>query len=200
MKKIFTILFAILITTSTFLFSACSNGTLKPINMSVYYNNNVSATAYKNDASNSKTLDITSLTSSKPDRSKMDKYLDFTFSANGSWIYKMYIDRIEFYVLSNETTSSQMTITLNITNTAKETNLSDPATHSDIKSHNPEANIAQKYTFEINKVIATATGSKLTLDISESSELISTKNDPDNNFSWIIYDFKIIGESREYSK
>ena len=76
MKKIFTILFAILITTSTFLFSACSNGTLKPINMSVYYNNNVSATAYKNDASNSKTLDITSLTSSKPDRSKMDKYTE----------------------------------------------------------------------------------------------------------------------------
>lgn len=200
MKKITTIIFAIFITMSIFMFSACSNDSLKPIKMSVYFNNNVTATTYKNDVSSNKTLNIGTLTSSKADRSKMDKYLDFTFSANGSWIYKMYIDRIEFYVLSNETTSSQMTITLNITNTAKETNLTETSTHTDIKSHNPQKNIAQKYTFKINKVIATATGSTFTLDIGESSELISTKNNPDNNFCWIIYDFKIIGESREYSK
>jgi len=199
MKKIAILILTLFISSTALLFAGCSDG-LKPINMSVYYNTNVDSIVYTNDISSNRTLDLSTVTASSADWSKMDKYYDFNFSANASWIYKMYIERIEFYVLCNETTNEEMSINLKITNLAPEDNLSNISTHTDMKSHHPTENVAQKYTFDINKVVVTATGSKITLDIDQSTSLISIKNNPNNNFKWIIYGFKIYGESREYSK
>lgn len=200
MKKISTLLIAILLPFSALLLSGCSQNGLKPIDMSTYYKSTIETTIYKNNISTSKSLTLDKVTADSPNMILMDKYLDIKVTANSSWIYKMYIEKIEFYVLTNESTESQMAVSLNVTNLAKESVTTNVTTFSELKSHIPSANTAQKYTFEINQVVSKATGSTITIDISESSEILVNKNNKDSDFKWIIYGLKIYGEHREYSK
>ena len=110
------------------------------------------------------------------------------------------IEKIEFWVLTNESSSEQMTISFSVSNLAKETNISSIDTFNEIKAHTPEAFKAQKYTFAIGQTVASGTGSTISIDISESSELLLNKNNPESNFKWMIYGLKVYGEHREYSK
>lgn len=200
MKKITTLLFAIFISISALLFSGCSQSGLSPIDMSTYYKSTIETSIYKNSSSSSKSLTLDKITADSPNTSFMDKYIDFKVTANPSWVYKMYIEKIEFYVLTNESTESQMAVSLSVTNLAKETDTTAADTFTELKSHVPVANSAQKYTFEINQVVAKATGSTITIDISESSEILINKNDSNSDFKWMIYGLKVYGEHREYSK
>lgn len=200
MKKLITIIFIFIISITATCFSGCSNNSLPAIDMLTYFKPSVSTTVFRGSLSSSQTINLSLLTSSKPLKSEMDKYLEFTFSANANWIYKMYIEKVEFYVLSNESSDIQMSLNFSMTNLAKENNLSSTSTFEELKSHTPVSGLAQKYTFYINQVVPKATGSTITIDILESSELISNNSNPDSDFKWLIYGFKIYGESREYSK
>ena len=200
MKKLSTLLFIIIISFSTLSFAACSNNSLPTLNMAVYFKSNVSASVYKTNVPTSKTIDISELTHSSFNATKMDRYLDFKIEANPNWIYKMYIEKIEFYAIPNISSDSQMTLTLSMTNLANENNLSVAETFTDSLSNKTEKNSAQKFVFYINKTVAKATGSTITIDITEeSSDLLSLKEDS-TEFKWQIYGFRVYGESREYLK
>ena len=200
MKKITTFILSIFIITITLLSCGCSGNKITAIDMPTYVKNTITATTYKNNTSSTRSLTLSALTKNYADTSYMDKYLDFTLSTNPSWTYKMYIEKVEFYVLTSESSNSQMSLALTMTNLADESNLASTATFSELKSHVPEQGTAQKYTFEINKVFSKATGSTITIDMSESSELLIDKNGQNSNFNWLIYGLKIYGEHREYSK
>ena len=124
MKRLKSFIIALLLISTSILFSACSNASLPAIDMNVYFKNVISSTIYKNNTSSSKSLTLDTLTKSKPDSLKMDKYLDFTLTSIGSWTYKMFVEKIEFFVISNETADSEFTITLTMTNMANEANIS----------------------------------------------------------------------------
>ena len=199
MKKIKTFILALFFAGFAIVLSGCSNQ-ISAINMPTYFKTSVSTTIYKNNITSNKTLDLNSLTSNSADTTLLNKYLEYTFTANASWIYKMFIEKIEFYVFTNETPSTEMTFTINISNLAKEDNISNISDLTETQSINPTAYQPYKLTLFVNKVVATATGMTMKIDISESSELLINKNNSENNFSWIIYGLKIYGESREYSR
>ena len=186
MKKILSIMLTVFISISSLLLSGCSQNGLSSIDMSTYYKSTIETTVYRNNISSSKSLTLENITSDSANTAVLDKYLDFKITANPSWVYKMYIEKIEFYVLTNESSDSQMAISLNVTNLAKESDTTSTDTFSELKSHVPHAWQAQKYSFSINQVISKATGSTISIDISESSEVLVNKNNKDSDFKWMI--------------
>jgi len=199
MKKLKALIFAIFITGFSVCLAGCSKG-IPAIDMPTYFNTAVSSTIYKNNSTSNKSLTLESFTTSSANTTKLDKYLDFTFTAKSSWIYKMYIEKIEFFVYTNTTPDTEMTFTIKISNLASEDKISSISQLEETQSIYPTAYEPYKLTLFVNKVVATATGMTMSIDISESSELLLDKNNPDNNFKWQIYGLKIYGESREYSK
>lgn len=199
MKKLKALTLAILFISFAVLFSGCSKG-LPSIDMPTYFKNTATSNVYKSTSYSNKTLDLSQFISDKPDTTKLDKYLDFTFTANAEWIYKMYIEKIEFYVYTSETPSTEMTFTIKITNLAKEDNLASKSDLKEIQSIYPTANQGYKLILPVDRVVATATGMTMSIDISESSELLLNKNNTKNEFKWMIYGLKVFGESREYSR
>lgn len=200
MKKFIAIIFISIFIFSLPLLTSCANNTLPSINMSTYFKKEITASIITSNVTTSRTLDLSILTNSDSNHSRMDKYLDFKITANPSWIYKMYVEKIEFYVLTNQDTNDQFTITLNMSNLAKENNISNIESYNDTLSRDLKAYKAQKYTFVINQVVASSTGSVINIDISESNHLLISQNNQNNDFKWMVYDFKIYGESREYSR
>ena len=198
MKKLKALLLTILFASFALTAAGCSKG-IPAINMPTYFKTSVTSTVYKNSSTSSKTLTLDQFCSGA-DTSKLDKYLDFKFAANSSWIYKMYIEKLEFYVLTNTTPDTEMTFTIKLSNLAKEDNISSVSEITETQSIYPTANEPYKLTLFVNRVVATATGMTMSIDISESSELLLDKNNPDNDFKWLIYGLKIYGEHREYSK
>lgn len=201
MKKIKAFTLALLFISFAVLFSGCSKG-IPAIDMPTYFKDSVTSNVYKSTSYTNKTLSLSQFTNSNPDTTKMDKYLDFSFTANSDWIYKMYIEKIEFYVITSETPLTEMTFTFNISNLAKENNITE---ENNIKNEtisiNPTANSPYKIILPVDRVVRTASSTTtITIDISESSELLLNKNNTNNSFKWMIYGLTVFGESREYSR
>ena len=198
MKKIKALILSLFFISVAIFTTGCSNE-IPSIDMPTYFKTSVSSTIYKNNTTSNRTLALSQFYSGA-DTSKFDKYLDFTFTANASWVYKLYIEKLEFYVITNTTPDTEMTFTIKISNLAKEDNISSPSEIVETQSIYPTANEPYKLTLFVNRVVATAIGMTMSIDISESSELLLDKNNPENNFKWMIYGLNIFGEHREYSK
>ncbi len=181
-------------------FYGCSSkkSKLSDINLVTYYNEKVVCTSY--NSTKSYNLKISDLTRSKPNKLLADQYIKFELSANSAWMYKMYIDYIYFKVYTNIATQSAMTINLKMTNLADESDLSNPTDDFTADaSLIPEKDGSINCWFKINKVVPTATGTKLTIDILDTTEVFADEFGKDNGFKWIIYDLKFYAESRTYS-
>ncbi len=200
MKKFISLTFSLMLILILPLFAGCSNGSLPKINMSVYYQSTCTANIAYSSTAAAKSISLDTLTNQKSDTSKMAKYLDFTINGNISYLYKMYIQKIEFYVLTNQD-AEQMTFNLSVTNLAKESSISDYDTFTEMKSYNIKGYQVQKCSFEINQVVVSSAETSIKIDLSESSELLTSKTDgQENTFVWMLYGLQVYGESREYSR
>lgn len=202
MKKIFTLIFTIFLILCPITLSGCSQKS--SIDMSAYYKPAVSTEVLRNKTYNSKTLYLSTLTSSSVDITQMDKYTSFELNAISSNMHKMFIEKIEFCIISNEKPFTSLSLNLTITNLAKEDDLAGYDDFEMLIEHKEDGWVSKKYIIPINQVVATATTSKITIQ-TESTELFTSNPDNENyngnkDFKYLIYDFQIFGESREYSK
>lgn len=183
----------------------CKNKELPALNLSRYIKSDISVRRYGVAEASKSSLSI--LTEKKAKQENLSKYLQFELTADNVWMYKMYIEKITFYVYCNESSEFQMIINLKMTDLATEKDIFSSTTESvntsDLEeqvSITPKANKAIKCTVNINRTVIKAVGSTITLDIYNSPELFSSDGNTESNFMWLIYDFEIHGESRTYSR
>ncbi len=207
-KKILSIL-AVMLCLPALLFCGCKNDNiseLPSINMSRYYKSTVQAVidGGKNSNDTKATIKLADLIGSKPNSNTLEAYSEIKLSGELNWLYKMYIDSVSFYVYTNSAPSTELTITLSMSNLANENDFSKAEIISDTKTSDKVNGNAYLFTFKINKVIASdvdASSDYLKISINECRN--GTIVDNENNltgFKWTIYDLKVYGESRTYSK
>ena len=199
-QKLLKLLTAILCVPAI-LFCGCSQikSDLKTINLSTYYSDKVVCSTY--GKSKTSTLSLTDFTSKEPRTNLIGQYTEFEVQANGAWMYKMYIDYIYFYVYTNIATDYQMTVNVSLTNLADESNLQNPTDDfSKDCSLIPKENGKFLCEVEVKKVVPTATGTTLTIDILNTIEVFTDIEGKDSGFKWMIYGLEFYAESRAYSK
>lgn len=205
MKKFFRMLIIFLLL-PVMVFVGCKNSkTLPSIALAKYLENEV--TVKRNNFSEIKTEDISILTQKKANKDLLSQYIKFEIKTDHTWIYKMYIEKISFYVYCNESSESLMTINLKITDVATEdaiwNSTQETVESEDFESQctfTPEANNAIKCNFKIERTVIVATGSTISIDIENCLELYSSTTDMPSTFMWMIYGLEINGESRTYTR
>ena len=159
---------------------------------SAYLESKVTYITYDN--SNNQTMEINEFFNEEVDPVDVKNYSTIKITAKSAWVYKMYIDKIYFNFYSNKSLSTELIVNLTITNLAPENDLSKPESKSFTCSFIPKENESILCEFEIEKIVANATGCLITIDINESidSEFI------ESDFRWTIYNFEIYGEHKTY--
>ncbi len=197
-SKIFNLIISLLCI-PVIVLCGCSNkrSELPKIASAAYLENTVTYTSY--DSTKEQTLDISEFLLDKVEPLNIRAFEQVTITAKSAWIYKMYIDRIYFNFYSNKTTDSEMIIKLTMTNLVNEENIGNSNSIETIELNFPfiaKAGGSVLCIFDIEKTVATATGSKITIDIYESlnNDLIASE------FKWTIYGLEIYGEHRTYSQ
>ena len=198
MKKVFFKAFAFLLCLSSLSFCGCSKSGTKNLDLSFYLSSTVTG-KYFSSEKNAKTFDTSAIYSNKLDYQLVDEYYSISFNTNKSYMYKMYIDYIEMTVYTNQTLDSQMDITLTISNLADKDNLRDYGEFKTEISLYPKQNNHKTIKVNVKKIVAIASSSKITFDLSSSSEVILEKNGEPNEFKWFIYGLKIYGENVVYN-
>ncbi len=176
---------------------------LPSINVSRYYSANAQTTFY-ND-SNKGQISIGDLTASKVNTDTAGPYVQIELAGNRSWLYKMYIDYITFYVYTNEARNSEMIINVSISNLADEDDRNHASTFSSEPARfKPTAGGATLCTIKVGKVVASmadADSDFLKFDILNCvNNTVADSTGNQTNFKWTIYGLTIYGESRSYSK
>lgn len=203
-KKILKSLLAFLLL-PVLLFGACKNKELPSINLSRYLKNEISIK--RQGVSEAKIADLSMITSKKLNPENLSQYLKFEIQANNVWMYKMYIEKITFYVYCNQSSEFQMTINVKMTDLASEQNILESKTEN-VETETVEEQITitpkekkpVKCTVNINKTVINALGSTISIDTYNSPELFSGDGEKSSSFQWMIYGFEIYGESRSYSR
>lgn len=183
----------------------CKNNSLPAINLSRYIKNDISVRRY--GFAEASTSPISLLTEKKAKKENLSKYLMFELTADNVWMYKMFVQKITFYVYCNESSDFQMIINFKMTDLATEeeiyattTEKVETSNHEEQVSITPKANKAIKCTINVNKTVINALGSTISIDIYNSPELYSGDGETESTFEWLIYDLQIHGESRTYSR
>ena len=196
MKKLLIKIFSAILILPCLVLCACSSTKIPSINLDAYYNSPIEATVWTSSVSTKKSLTLNDISSKKPVTTKLDAYLQFNFTGVADYLYRMYIEKIEFYVYSNMD-ANEMTLNLSISNLAKTDDISNKSTFKNAYAIVPKAEESVLVTFEINRIVAVATGSDIQIDILESKN--NTITDDAGNptgFKWIIHNFKVYGEHR----
>ena len=178
---------------------------LPKISTAKYFKNQVTVSRNGFAEESTETLDI--LTQEKANKAYLAPYEKFTLAAEPVWIYKMYIEKISFYVYCNETSETILTVNLKMTDLATEDAIWS-ATQETVESETfesqcsvePKAFKPTKCIFEINRTVIVATGSTLSIDILNSLEIYSGDSENPSTFMWLIYGLEIHGESRAYTR
>ena len=198
-NKIFKIVIAILCIPMVML-CGCSDkpSKLPSINQIVYFEEKATALAYNN--SKSKELKLADLISTSYDPLNVDSFTEIKLTAKSSWIYKMYIDCITFYVYANKTTEVEMIINTTITNLADENDIQNPSTFEALPlGIIPQEDGSILCKIPVGKTVATATGCTITFDINNStSGTVADNEGKITDFRWLIYGLEIYGEHRAY--
>ena len=205
MKKLLKSLVIFMLLPVIILVGCKKSKTLPAISIARYFKEDI--TISRNGIADTNTDKISILTQNKPKEENFSQYRKFTINAEPVWIYKMYIEKISFYVYCNESNESQMIINLEMTNLATEDAIW-AATQETVESETfssqctltPQARKAIKCNFEINRTVIVATGSTLSIDIENSLELYSGDAETKSTFMWQIYGLEVYGESRTYTR
>lgn len=200
MKRKILNLLVVAICVPILMFCACSNkrSSLPKVDASVYFQESVQASIYNN--TKTKDIKLSDLTKSSVDELNLDSYVEIKLTANNTWIYKMYIDRIYFKVYTTEATGTEMIVNVSITNLADEDDMSHPSDDFSIPcSFIPKKNGSTICYVDVEKTVATATGCTITFDIYNStSGTVADNNGNLTSFRWLIYDLEFYAEHRAY--
>lgn len=205
MKKILKTLVIFMLLPVIILVGCKKSKTLPAISTTKYFKEDI--TISRNGIADTSTDKISLLTQDKPKEENFSQYKKFTINAEPVWIYKMFIEKISFYVYCNESSESQMIINLKMTDLATEDAIWK-ATQETVEAESfetqctitPQARKAVKCNFEINRTVIVATGSTLSIDIENSLELYSGDAETKSTFMWQIYGLEVFGESRTYTR
>ena len=178
----------------------CSCGGEKPkckqVNSTYYYNNEIACDIFNDSAQRKITID--SISGSKVNIDTIGAYAKMTFTGKSAELFHFYIEYIYFKVYTNEASEYELNLNINITNAIKEEDIKkdnvDDKTYSNTFSCQTKQNGVVQVKAKIDRVIATATGTTLTIDALTSDMFIDTET----TFKWTIFDFKIYGEARAY--
>lgn len=202
MKKFLNTLLVLLIL-PVLILSGCKNSSLPAINLSRYLKDEISVK--RNDLESSKDS-LSLLTQKKAKKSNLSKYESFELTTQAVWTYKMYIESITFYVYCNESSDYQMTLTVSMSNLASEDTINSTTSEtieteivSEPITFTPKSKKAIKCTANINKTVANALGSTITIKL-DSLEIFSGDEENPSTFMWLIYGLEIHGESRTYNR
>ena len=206
MKKSILKRLAIFLLLPILVFVGCKKSDSIPaISITRYFKDDVSISRF--NLTESTTDTITLLSQKKANKKNLSKYIKFELKAEPVWMYKMYIEKIVFYVYCNETSEYLLTLNLKMTDLSKEedilNNTNENVPREDIELQydvSPKAFKSIKCTFNINRTLNVATGSTITIDILNSLELFSSYGEDQSTFMWLIHGFKVYGESRAYSR
>ena len=201
MRKQLKSIFAILLCLPILFFTACgktNKGCKELKSLSFYFNESVSCEIVRQ--TEKRNLNLSILTSSKPNLDYLDSYATLTFTANSAQVYHLYIEYISFKVYTSEASESDLNISISLTNAINEndvgkSNVEDNKYSNIVPCQAKEKNSIQ-CKVKVDRIIATATGAKLTIDAITQSDMFI---DEDSEFKWMIYDLKIYGESRAYN-
>ena len=204
MKKILLKTLAIFLLLPVLVFVGCKSKSLPSISISRYFKEKI--TVSRHNFAESSTEKISILTQSKAKDEYLSPYTKFEINAQPLWIHKMYVEKITFYVYCNETTETQLTLNLKMTDLADEDDIwsstdenVSTSTYEEQCTVSPKAYKSIKCTFEINKTVVPATGSTITINV-DSLEIFSLNENGESTFRWLIYGFEVHGESRAYSR
>lgn len=185
------------------LLSACSSKTdeIHKINTERYF----TALGVEYADGTKRDLDLSTLTEDRGQLANSSNYTKFNIEGDGPWLFKMYIETIEFDIYTTENVSGgsgTMTLTFKMTGLTDETTFTEDRTYRPedfvkIVTCTPIKNGAVHISVEVKKVVATATGANISIDILEDAE--NTILDPNKNFKWTIFNFSVYGQSRTYN-
>ena len=204
-KNLFKSLIIFLILPVLILVGCKNKNELPIISTTKYFKDKV--TVSRNGFADASTETLEILTQEKADKKYLAPYEKFELSAEPVWIYKMFIEKITFYVYCNESSETILTVNLKMTDLATEDAIWN-ATQETVESETfesqcsvqPQAYKPIKCVFEINRAVIVATGSTLTIDILNSLEIYSGDAETKSSFMWLIYGFEVHGESRAYTR
>ena len=187
------------------IFVGCKNSkSLPSIKISRYFKEKITISRYGFPEASKDTISL--LTQKKAKAENLSPYTKFEISAQPVWIYKMYIEKISFYVYCNETTETPLTINLKMTDLATEdaiwASTEEAVSSEDYEEQcmvEPKAFKAIKCNFNINRTVIVATGSTITINV-DSLEIFSSDETNESTFKWLIYGFEVHGESRAYTR
>jgi hypothetical protein len=203
MKKILKHIMALLTIVPIILLCSCgSRSSLPKLNLEQYYESNV--TVYTYNSTTAKKISLSKLTSSSPSSQNCDNFTQLTLTGDGSWLYKMYIDTIYFYVYTTEATTEELVINFKLTNVVEESEFKsgsvNPTEFTCERSLKPTKNGSVLCTIPVHMTIADATSTSITIDILNSvNGTVADENGNESSFKWQIYGLEIYGESRSYS-
>lgn len=205
MKKNLLKTLIVLIILPVLVLVGCKNKSLPTLNLSRYLKSEITIKRY--GLSEEKSDNLSLLTESKAKEGNLSQYLKFEIKTNPVWTYKMYVEKITFYVYCNESSEYQMTINVKMTDLASEEAILETTTENveteEIEEQitiTPQGKKAIKCSVNINKTIVNAFGSSISIDVYNSPELFSGEGENKSNFMWLIYGLEIHGESRTYSR
>lgn len=182
--------------------AGCSNISKYPsITQSTYFEETVSTKLFNDSI---KKLKLNDITSSNPNKSLVDNYYQIDIKSNGVWMYKMYIDCIYFKIYTQNKLDKQVTVTIKITNTVKEEDISKENADKEFTAtcaFIPNKNGTTECKIKVNRTVADLTGSIISIDVSEyQGGIVVGDENVTSDLLWMIYDFQVFGESRTYSK
>lgn len=192
--------FILLLIVPTIFLCSCSKfkPTCKEVSSVSYYFEDIIACEFFKDLPN-KNITLSNITQSKLNKSMLDSYAQFTLKAKSAEIYHLYIEYIYFKIYTTESSDYEMNVNINLDNVVSEdeVGLENPSetTYSNIYSTITKKGNTAVFKVYVNKVVRSATGLTLTIDIL-NNETYNT--DPNTKLKWTIFDFKIYGESRAY--
>ena len=187
------------------IFVGCKDSkSLPKISVSRYFKDKITVSRHSFAETSTDTISL--LTQKKAKKQNLSPYTKFEISAQPIWIYKMYVEKISFYVYCNQTTETPLTLNLKMTDLASEKDIwastEENVPVSDYEEQctvEPKAFKSIKCTFEIGKTVVMATGSTITINV-DSLEIFSLDENGESTFRWLIYDFEVHGESRAYTR
>ena len=200
-RKILNLLIA-LICVPALMLCGCSkkDSDLPKINASVYFEESVEVHTYNN--AKAKTIEFAELIAEDPDPLNIDCFTEIKVTAKNSWVYKMYIDCIYFYVYANEDATSEMVVNVTITNLVDEDKIGEQnaiETVQETCSLIPQKDDSILCKVDVKKTVATATGCTITFDINNSiNGTVADDAGKATDFRWMIYGLEFYAEHRAY--
>ena len=164
-----------------------------------YFSHEITCSFFNPDST--RNLTIENLSTKKPNKNLLDSYSEITIKSHSevSRTYHLYIDYIIVYVYTNEA-REKFNLHLQIENVVDESKIGieqSDKTFEEYRETNTKKDGSSEFRFNVNKVVASTTGTSIKFDIL-NSDIYNTPDDKNVTFKWLIYGLEIHAEPRAY--